>query len=67
MVNYTKEVVLMFIGCVIIIASSNGEDTNFTLMGVGVVVVTVSIVLFIKSNKKQNKINKEQKDGKKDS
>ncbi len=67
MINYTKETILMFIGCALIIYSSDGEDTSFAIMGFGVAVVVISIILFIKSNKKLNKINKECKDGKKDS
>ncbi len=64
MKNYTKEVIIMFIGCLLIIFSSNETSVNFTLMIIGLVVVLISIILFIRTNKQ---LKKEQKDEKDDS
>lgn len=64
MKNYTKEVIIMFIGCLLIILSSNESSANFTLMASGLILVLISIILFIRTNKQ---IKKEQKNGKKDS
>ncbi len=55
MKNYTKEVIIMFIGCLLIIFSGDESSANFFLMGTGLVLVIISIILFIRTNKQLKK------------
>ncbi len=47
MKNFTLEIYLMFIGCLLIILSSSNESVNYLYMGFGLVIVIISTVSFI--------------------
>ncbi len=68
MKNFTKEVFLLFIGCVTIIFSSNEDSTNWWLLLGGIIITTTGIVLTVKQYKNMKReYDKGDKNGTKDS
>lgn len=52
MKNYTLEIFMLFIGCLMIILSQGTKSTNNYLMILGLVLAAIAIFLLIRNSKK---------------
>lgn len=64
MKNFTKEVFLMFFGLLLVERSSGEEEIYYVPFVLGMIMVLVSIVLFIKTTKRLKENNNEGNDSK---